>query len=200
MVETLSHLISQYGYFAVALGCFFEGEAAVLLGMLAAHREILTYGGVWIAATLGTMAGDNFWFHTGRIAGRPALARRPHWQAKIARVERLLSRYGPWVIIGFRFLYAVRTITPFVLGAVGISPWRFLFYDVIGTLIWSTTITIIAYFLAGAIQRAMGHIQNVEQALLVVVVVIVSAVSVVYYVRRRRRRKRKGISSANKHE
>ncbi|MDA3920366.1 MAG: DedA family protein [Salinisphaera sp.] len=188
MVETLSHLISQYGYLAVAIGCFFEGETSVLLGMLAAHRGILTYGGVWTAATLGTMLGDNFWFHVGRITGRPALTRRPGWQAKATRVEVLLEKYGPLVMIGFRFLYAMRSITPFVLGALGTSPWRFLFYDLIGTLIWSTTITIIAYFLADAIQRALGHIQNVEQALLVLVLVVIAIVSGLYYLRRRRRK------------
>lgn len=189
MVDTLSHLISQYGYFAVVIGCFFEGETAVLLGILAAHHGILTYTGVWVAATLGTLAGDNFWFHVGRHAGRPAMARKPTWQAKATRVEALLERYGPLVMIGFRFLYAMRSITPFVLGSLGISPWRFLFYDLIGTLIWSTTITIIAYCLADAIQQAMGHIQNAEQALLALVLIIIAGASGIYYLRRRRRQK-----------
>jgi len=187
MADTLSHLIGQYGYLAVAIGCFFEGETAVLLGILAAHREILSYGGVWMAATAGTLIGDNLWFHIGRHAGRPALARKPNWQAKAARVEALLARYGALVMIGFRFLYAMRSITPFVLGAVGVSPWRFLFYDIIGTVIWSTTITLIAYFLADAIQQAMGHIQNAEQGLLVLVLFVAAISGAIYYLRRRRR-------------
>lgn len=192
MVDTLSYLISQYGYFAVAIGCFFEGETAVLLGIFVAHNGILTYAGVWIASALGTLIGDNFWFHVGRHAGRPAMARKPSWQAKAIRVEALLKRYGPLVMIGFRFLYAMRSITPFVLGSVGISPWRFLFYDVIGTLLWSTTITIIAYYLTDAIQLAISHIENAEQALLAMVVVVVASASGFYYMRRRNRRKQSG--------
>lgn len=195
VVDHLSHLISQYGYFAVAFGCFFEGETSVLLGMLAAHRDILTYGGVWLAATLGTLIGDNFWFHVGHRAGRPLLARKPNLQLKATRIEGLLERYGALVMIGFRFLYAMRSITPLVLGSLGVSPWRFLFYDVIGTLIWSTTITLIAYFLADAIQQAMGHIQNAEQALLGVVLVIIAVGGAIYYWRRRRRQTRHRNSS-----
>ena len=82
MVDSLSQLIAQYGYLAIAAGCFFEGETAVLLGMVAAHKGILVPGLVWLAATLGTIAGDNIWFHVGKRMGRPALARRPHWHAR----------------------------------------------------------------------------------------------------------------------
>lgn len=190
MVETLSHLIANYGYIAIAAGCFFEGETAVLLGMLAAHKGILTEHYVWLAATLGTLIGDNIWFQIGHKMGRPALAKRPKWHAKATRVEALLERYGPVVMIGFRFLYAMRSITPFVLGSLGISPWRFLFYDVIGTLIWSTTVIIIAFYLADAVGRALGHIQNAEQALLVLVVLFAVGGWLIYYWRRRGARRK----------
>lgn len=190
MIATLSHLIASYGYLAIAVGCFFEGEAAVLLGMLAAHHGILSGHFVWLSATLGTLLGDNIWFHIGHKMGRPALARRPRWHARATRIEALLERYGPLVMIGFRFLYAMRSLTPFVLGSLGVSPWRFLLYDIIGVLIWSTTMTIIAYYLAGAIEQALGHIQNLEQALLALVVVLVGAGWLVYYLRRRSRRHR----------
>ncbi|WP_423822352.1 DedA family protein [Salinisphaera sp. SPP-AMP-43] len=188
MIHTLSQLIAEYGYFAVAAGCFFEGEAAILLGMLAANKGILTEYYVWLSATLGTVLGDNIWFHVGHKMGRPALAKRPNWHARATQIEALLERYGPIVMIGFRFLYAMRSLTPFILGSLGISPWRFLFYDIIGTLIWSTTVTIVAYYLADAIGQAMGHIQNVEQALLAVVVIAALGGWLFYYLRRRRAR------------
>lgn len=190
MIATLSHLIANYGYIAVAAGCFFEGEASILLGMLAAHNGVLTEHGVWLAATLGTLLGDNIWFHVGHKMGRPALAKRPRWHARATQIEALLERYGPVVMIGFRFLWAMRSLTPFVLGSLGVSPWRFLFYDVIGTLIWSTTVTIISHFLADAIGRAISHIQNVEQALLALVIVSAAVAWLVYYLRRRAHRSR----------
>lgn len=190
MIDTLWHLIAEYGYFAVAAGCFFEGEASILLGMLAANNGVLTEHGVWLAATLGTLVGDNIWFHIGHKAGRPALAKRPRWLARATRIEALLERYGPVVMIGFRFLWAMRSLTPFVLGSLGVSPWRFLFYDIIGTLIWSTTVTIIAHFLANAIGRALSHIQNFEQLLLALVILAVVGGWLFYYLRRRSRRNR----------
>ena len=185
MLDTLSHLIAQYGYLAIALGCFFEGETAVLLGMVAANKGILISGLVWLSATLGTIAGDNIWFHLGRRMGRPALARRPQWHAKATRVEALLERYGALIMIGFRFLYAMRSVTPFVLGSLGVSAWRFFFYDVIGTLIWSTTVSLIAVQLAHAVDKAVAHIQDIEQIALISVIVVGLVGGLIYYLRRR---------------
>ncbi|RJS92551.1 DedA family protein [Salinisphaera sp. Q1T1-3] len=188
MIATLSDLIANYGYFAVAIGCFFEGEAAVLLGMMAATKGMLSPHGVWFAATIGTIIGDNIWFHIGHHMGQPALARRPKWHARATRVEALLGRYGPLIMIGFRFLYAMRSVTPFVLGSLGVSPWRFLFYDVIGTLIWSTSVTVVAWYLADGISRALSKIQNAEQLMLIAVLVLAFGGWLIYYTRQRWRR------------
>lgn len=190
MTTVLWHLISQYGYLAVIVGCFFEGEAAVLLGVLAAHNGLLSVEYVWLSAILGTVLGDNIWFHAGHKMGRAALARRPRWWLKAARVEDLLRHYGALVMIGFRYLYALRSITPFALGTLGVSPVRFLAYDIIGTLIWSVIVTFIAVRLAGVIMLAMGHIRHVEQALGGMAIAAILVVAVIFFWRWHRSGKR----------
>jgi membrane protein DedA with SNARE-associated domain len=199
MTHLLWHLIARYGYFAVAAGCFFEGEAAILLGVLAAHQGLLSEHYVWISATVGTVLGDNIWFHGGHWMGRLALAKRPQWKAKTARVENLLKRYGASIMIGFRFIYAIRAATPFALGTLGVSPWRFLFYDVIATLIWSSLITVIATYVASFISEALAHIQNAEQGILAAVLAAVVVGTTTYYLRRRRARKRRYTSNDTSH-
>ena len=186
MIETLRHFIEQFGYFAVAIGCFFEGETSVLLGIFAAHREMLAVEGVFIATIVGTMIGDNLWFHVGRHMGRAALNRRPDWQAKATRVEHLLERYGPPVMIGFRFLYGLRYVTPFVLGSIGVSPLRFFCYATIGTLIWASTITFIGVYLANAVQAALEHIHDIEQGVLIFALLASLSAAGYYWLRRRR--------------
>ena len=185
MIAALGQLVAQYGYIAVAGGCFFEGEAAVLLGMFAVHEGYLSTHGVWLAAFIGTLIGDNIWLHIGRAMGRPAIARRPPWQARANRIEALVERRGALLIIGFRWIYAMRSLTPFVLGSVGVSPWRFLFFDVIGILIWATVMSLIGFYLAEALQQALRHIEIAELLLLVVAVL---AATLGYLIYRRRRR------------
>ncbi|MBS63287.1 DedA family protein [Salinisphaera sp.] len=184
MIETLQGLIADFGAFAVAIGCLLEGETAILLGVFGAHRGWLSLESVVVAATIATIIGDNLCFHIGRRMGRPALDRRPGWQPKIARVERLLESYGAPVMIGFRFLYGLRYVTPFLLGSLGVSPLRFFLLAMIGTLLWVGTVTFVGVHLAGAIEHALAHIHDVEKILAAVVLIGAGLGLAVYWMRR----------------
>jgi membrane protein DedA with SNARE-associated domain len=190
MISTLAQLIAQYGYLAIGAGCLFEGEAAILLGVFAADQSLLALYGVVLSAILGTLCGDNFCFHAGRRMGRPALNARPGWRNKTARVERLLTRYGAPVMIGFRFFYGIRYVTPFVLGSMGISPLRFLLLEGLGTILWANTITLIGVYLAHALREVLANIQNAELVLPAALGMIVIIAGGIHYLRRRRRRAR----------
>jgi membrane protein DedA with SNARE-associated domain len=67
-------------------------------------------------AFLGTFAGDQLDFQIGRLKGTTLLQKIPRWQARMRKVNSLLVRYRHGIILGFRFLYGIRTITPFILG------------------------------------------------------------------------------------
>ncbi len=180
MLETLRYFIDQYGYFAVAAGCFLEGEVSVLLGIVATQQDLLTVPGVFMAAVIGTLIADNFWFHTGRRLGRPALARRRDWRARARLAERLLKRYGAAAIIGSRFVFGLRTVGPFVFGSLRFSPWRFLAYSAIGSVLWAATVSTIGVLLARALHRTLANIENAEQAF-VVVLLVASMTGVLFY-------------------
>lgn len=132
----MGDLISSYGYLAVSVACFFEGEIAVILGAFAAANEYLEMPGVIMAAFVGTVAADNLWFWLGRRLGRPFLLRRQSWRDKARRVERLCRRHGTVTILSMRFLYGLRTVTPFVLGAVRVHPLKFLLLEAASTVVW----------------------------------------------------------------
>ncbi|NNC24026.1 DedA family protein [Salinisphaera sp. USBA-960] len=189
MLSTIAQFVIQYGYIAVGIGCFFEGEIAVFAGMIAAREGALMVQGVFWAALVATFIGDNVWFQVGRVFGRPALVRRPRYRRKIARVEYLVDRYGAPVIIGFRFFYGLRYVTPFVLASLGIPTWRFALYDAAGVLLWTAVISVAAYYLAGAAEQALGWIQHAEIGLLATLAagVLIAAIAV-WLIRRRRRR------------
>lgn len=147
---TLPELISNYGYLAVGVGCFLEGEIAVLLGAFAAVRNYLEMPGVIIAGFAGTVAADNLWFWLGRRLGRPFLLRRRAWRHKAQRVELLARRHGTITILSLRFLFGLRAVTPFVLGAVRVHPLKFLLLEAISTLVWALLVGWLAWTLAAA--------------------------------------------------
>lgn len=156
MLEWLQHLVDNYGYLAIGIGCFFEGETVVFLGALAAREGMLEFPIVILAALAGTVIGDNAWFYLGRHLGQPFIERRRHWHERAEYARTLLERYGAGFIIGLRFFYGLRSVTPFVIGAARVSRVKFFFCDLLGTLIWSVVIGIVALLLGAAVSDALA--------------------------------------------
>jgi membrane protein DedA with SNARE-associated domain len=54
----------------------------------------------------------------------------------------LLERHQSWIVLGYRFLYGLRAVIPFLIVATGYSFRRFFLLSCIGGIVWSITITL----------------------------------------------------------
>jgi membrane protein DedA with SNARE-associated domain len=180
----LESLISTYGYAAVVLGTFLEGETTVLLGGFAARHGLLELQWVVLAAFAGTLAADQFWFYLGRHGGMRLLERRPAWKRKAGRVLRLMHDHQTLVILSFRFVYGIRTVAPFVIGASGVSRLKYLLLDAASVAVWATLVATLGYLFGFAIDRLL---EDIRIGILTVLVVVGAAIGAVYYLRARSR-------------
>jgi membrane protein DedA with SNARE-associated domain len=156
-------LITHYGYIALLIGTFFEGETILVIGGLLAHRGYLELPYVIAAAFAGTLFGDQLYFYIGRIKGKKFIDSRPVWQAKSRRVFELLDKHQILLILGFRFIYGIRTVTPFVLGSSGISPIRYLLLNICGALLWAVAVGILGFYFGQALELVIGEIKLYEK-------------------------------------
>lgn len=159
---TLAALISSYGYLAIAVGTFFEGETILVLGGFAAHRGYLALPWVLVWAFVGTFFGDQLYFYLGRLKGRAFVERRPAWRKRAAKVFRLLERHQVLLILGFRFVYGIRTVTPFVLGASRVPVLLYLVLNAIGAAAWTLAVGLLGYLFGAAFQALLGDIRRYE--------------------------------------
>jgi membrane protein DedA with SNARE-associated domain len=111
---------------------------------------------------LGSFIGDQAYFYIGRFRGESFLNKRPHWKAKSAKVLELLHRNQSLLILGARFLYGIRTVTPFLIGAAKISPVKFFVLDMIGALVWATVIGGLGYTFGAAFEAILPNIKHYE--------------------------------------
>ena len=163
--------LTRYGYTAVLIGTFLEGETILVAGAIAAQRGMLDLRGVALAGLCGSFAGDQLYFFCGRWLGHRWLKRSASAQRTAERIFRLLARYQNSFILVFRFLYGLRTVAPFVLGASKVPARVYVPLNFIGALVWSCTMTFLGAALGNAVQ---GALQNSFDAQLQVIAVAVA--------------------------
>ena len=149
----IAHLIQTYGYAAVALGSFLEGEAVLLAGSLAAYHGHLALPVVMAIAALASFLGDLPYFFAGRRYGPPVLQRFPSLQCRKARLESLVQRHHVPLVLCLRFLYGMRIAGLLALGMSKMSALRFLLLDFLGALVWSGVVCAAGYGAGGLFRR-----------------------------------------------
>jgi len=183
----MEHLISDYGYWAVLAGTLVEGETIVVLAGYAAHRGYLDLSGVILAAFAGSFACDQAIFHIGRRYGRALLARRPGWREPAERAFGLLRRYQDLFILGFRFLYGLRTASPFAIGMSDVSAWRFFFLNALSALVWACAVGFAGYLFGNAVEIFLGRAARFEGYVFAAIALAGFAAWVVLLIRQRAR-------------
>lgn len=183
--EWLQSMVASYGYVAVAIGTFFEGEIMLALGAAAAHRGWLDLKNIVLIGLVFGFLGDQIYFWIGLRYGNRILARFPSLAAKSERVKTLFKRYDALLVILLRFTFGLRIAGPIILGTCGIPAWRLALLNFIGVLIWVPIVVSIGWFLSQTLQHAIGEMQTVQQMILVVLAVIVAVTGLAIFIKRR---------------
>ncbi len=159
---TIPELIQSYGYLAVAMGTFLEGETVLVLAGAAASRAHLSLPIVIAVATVASFAGDQFFFHLGRSYGSKLLQRFPSLEASTARARGLVERHHTPVILSIRFLYGLRIAGPIAIGMSGVSWPRFFVLNLAGAIVWALLIASVGYWSGHALASLLGTIDADE--------------------------------------
>lgn len=154
--------LEHFGYLAVLIGTFLEGETVVILAGFAAHRGYLQLPLVICSAFVGTVIGDQLFYFLGRKHSKAVLARRPSWRPRIEQAQKLAANHQVLIILGFRFLYGLRTVIPFTLGAVAVPGRVFIPLNILGALIWSIAVGCAGYLFGQALEGLFGRLKHIE--------------------------------------
>jgi membrane protein DedA with SNARE-associated domain len=180
----LESLITRWGYLAVGVGTFFEGETILIAAGALAHRGLLSLWLVVLAAFVGSVAGDQLWFHLGRRFGRALIDRRPRWKERSVRAQEWLTRYGSVFVLGFRFIYGIRTVTPVLLGASNFPTRRFTLLNTAGGAVWALLFGGLGWALGASLQGLLARTAEVEELALAAILLVALGVGVFYLIRR----------------
>ena len=196
----LETLIQNYGYWAILIGTFLEGETILILGGIAAQQGLLDLRTVMLSAFCGSYAGDQLAFSIGRYYGAKILERKPKWKKRADYLFSKSARFlDLWMVI-FRFFYGLRNPTPWVLGAGDINYKRFLLLNGIGAALWAVLISYGGYAFGLLIENFMGRMKVISKILIFIIIFAVVVACIWYILRKRKRNKLKTTNSADSSE
>ena len=131
-------------------GFFLPGDSLLMTAGLLASRGLLDIViltvGIFTAAVLGDNVG--YWF--GNKVGPPIFNRknsRFFKRKNLRKAKEFYDKYGAITVTAARFVPFIRTFAPIVAGAVSMNYRTFLFYNLVGGVLWGIGMTMLGYVL-----------------------------------------------------
>ena len=142
-----------------------------LAGFVAA-RGTLSLPGVIAAGTLGSLAGAWFWSVLGRAIGLERMtelaARHGRWLTlrprDLDRGAAWFARHGGPVVLFGRMVPAIRSVVSVPAGIAHMPAGRFLLLSGLGSLIWTSLLMGLGYWLGADYGRVAGWAGPVSNA------------------------------------
>jgi membrane-associated protein len=158
---------------------FLPGDSLLFVAGAAAASGFMDLQWLFIAIILGAVLGDTVNYWIGNYVGlRVFLERFPTLvkQEYIDRTYTFYEKYGGATIFVARFVPVVRTFAPFLAGVGTMHYPRFLFYNVLGAVVWTIGIVLAGYYFGSF------TIVKENMSLLIIAVIALSAITILFII------------------
>ena len=161
---------------AIIIGTFILEDAATVLAAIAAQQGGLAVGIALGALYAGVMLGDAGLYGLGRVAHVSGLARRLIPSEQRMRARAWIKERTVKVVFVSRFIPGARLPTYTACGYFGASFLRFGLTVVAATLIWTTTLFLVAMRVGHVLMDHLGAWRWAGLAGFVIVVVVMGRI------------------------
>ncbi|MCX6543866.1 MAG: VTT domain-containing protein [Acidobacteria bacterium] len=152
------------------VGFFLPGDSLLVTAGVVASSGLLNIYTLIPALILAAVCGNATGYYIGKRAGQ-ALYSRPDSlffrRQHLIRTHEFYERHGGKTIILAQFVPIVRTFAPVVAGAANMTYRRFASFNVVGAIVWITTMTLTGYVLGSVIP-------NIDKNIHIVVAIVIA--------------------------
>ncbi|WP_312144724.1 DedA family protein [Brevundimonas sp.] len=162
----LEHLVEHFGLPLLFFGSGIEGEAVAATGGLLAHRGVLPLWKVAMAVFGGSWLQGQLLFVLGRgLRTLPKMTKLLAAPA-CAGVLSALEAHPATLMLTFRFLFGLRSLSPLAMGASTVSPAMFSVLNVCGAALWTVVFLGLGYGVGSAILSVWGRLPAFDHFLI----------------------------------
>ncbi len=132
-----------------------------------------------VASVLGGLVGYWFGFKTGPLL----FERKDTWIFKkkhLLRARDFYHDYGKATVFMAKFLPIIRTFAPIVAGIVKMPKGSFVFYNIIGSIAWVSSMMLGGFFLQTWVENKFGYSLKDHIEMITIVIVAITTLPVLY--------------------
>src|SRR5688572_192414 len=166
--EGVIHLVASGGYIALLLiifaetgllvGFFLPGDSLLVTAGLACATGALDIGTLNAILIPAAILGDAVGYAFGKRSGKSIMSKpttRFFKRKHLEKSREFYARHGARTIIIARFIPVIRTFAPVVAGMSGMTYKKFALYNVVGGVLWISSLTLVGYWLGQLVPNIM---------------------------------------------
>jgi membrane protein DedA with SNARE-associated domain len=180
---TMTPFLTDAGYWALIIFAFVQACCIPISSEITfGFAGVLAYEGhlslplVIIIGTLAELAGSSAAYGLGRLGGRHTVERYRRYllmtRKDVERVERFFDRRGAWSVAVARVIPLVRAFAGLVAGLMEVPVLAFEAFNLVGTVVWATALSLIGYSLGSDWVRASKGFSAATDILSAIVVLL----------------------------
>ncbi len=131
-----------------------------------------------LLSVLACLMADFFWFYLGRYRGTQVVAVLCRMSMEpdtcVRKTVNVFTRYGWRGIIVAKFVPGMSTVTPPLAGMAGLSTGRFLLFDGLSSILYSSAFILLGYVFSDQITQIAAGLNHYGGGLLTFIVIVVA--------------------------
>jgi len=185
----------------VFFGFFFPGDsllftAGFLASTAAPGGPVFSLPLLILVVTVAAIIGVSVGYWTGDHFGRRLFTNeKSFWRSpkRLDEAHAFYEKHGGMALVMARFIPAVRTFVPIAAGIARMSYPKFVFWNVVGGVLWAAGMTAAGYFLTDLIRIAFGvQEKDIDKVILpvIAIIIVISVLPAAIHLYHERRRAR----------
>ena len=138
-------LLPKYGYLAILIAAFWEGEAVLIVAGTLCGAGYLDWRLTILAAAIGGAAGDQIYFYAAHERAARLVQKSKRLRRWYPRVSRFVLRYGTIAVLLSRFAAGLRITIPLVCATAAMPPKKYSTLNLISAFAWASLWVSLSY-------------------------------------------------------
>src|SRR5215813_10745215 len=138
-------LLPKYGYFAIMVAAFWEGEAVLITAGTLCGAGFLDWRLTILAAAIGGSAGDQIYFYAAHERAARAIKKSKRLSKWYPKVAAFVLRHSTVAVLLSRFAAGLRITIPLVCATAGMPAKKYSVLNLLSGFAWASFWVAVTY-------------------------------------------------------